>query len=118
MKLDFTSIPAQRIDGFKGGSGLFEPRMFTDENNKIMLASLAPGANIGMHTHDGSSEIVYILEGRAVMVCDGVRETLRSGSVSYCPMGHSHSLRNESDAPLKFLAVVPEHREGMTAPEL
>ncbi len=112
MKIDFSAIPAQRIDGFKGGAGLFEPRMFTDKDNKIMTATLAPGAHIGEHTHEGSSEIVYILEGQAVMVCDGAREILNPGDASYCPQGHTHSLRNESDRPLRFFAVVPEHEKG------
>ncbi len=110
MKLDFSLIEGQHIDGFKGGAGLFEPRIFTDANNRIMTAVLAPGAHIGMHTHEGSSEIVYILEGKGVMVCDGEREILRPGDVSYCPEGHTHSLRNESGLPLRFFAVVPEHR--------
>ena len=112
MKIDFSAVPEQHIDGFKGGAGLFEPRMFTDERNKIMTATLAPGAHIGLHTHEGNSEIVYILEGEAVMVCDGEREILRPGDVSYCPEGHTHSLRNESDRPLRFFAVVPEHKKG------
>ncbi len=110
MKIDFYAISEQHIDGFKGGAGLFEPRMFTDDNNKIMLATLAPGAHIGMHTHEGNSEIVYILEGEAVMVCDGECEILRPNDASYCPQGHTHSMRNESDKPLRFFAVVPEHR--------
>lgn len=110
MKIDFSALPQQKIDGFKGGEGLFEPRMFTDRANKIMTATLAPGAYIGMHTHEGTSEIVYILEGEGVMVCDGKREILRAGDASYCPEGHIHSLRNESAAPLRFFAVVPDHR--------
>ncbi len=112
MTIDFTAIPQQHIEGFKGGYGLFEPRMFTDSDNKIMLATLAPGAYIGTHTHEGTSEIVYIIEGEAVMVCDGQREILRPGDVTYCPQGHTHSLRNESDRPLRFFAVVPEHKKG------
>lgn len=112
MKLDFTAIPAQRIEGFKGGLGLFEPRMFTDGNNKIMLATLSPGAHIGLHTHEGNSEIVFVLEGEGVMEYDGAREVLRPGDVSYCPEGHTHSLRNESASPLRFFAVVPEHKKG------
>ena len=111
MKIDFSALPEQHIEGFKGGAGLFAPRMFTDSDNKIMTATLAPGAHIGMHTHEGTSEIVYILEGEAVMVCDGERETLHPGDVTYCPPGHNHSLRNESGKPLRFFAVVPEHKK-------
>ncbi len=111
MKIDFSAVPEQHMDGFKGGEGLFEPKIFTDDNNKIMVAVLAPGAHIGMHAHEGNSETVYVLEGEGVMVCDGVQEILRPGDVSYCADGHTHSLRNESDKPLRFFAVVPEHRK-------
>ncbi len=109
MKIDFSAIPQQQIEGFKGGRGLFEPRMFTDGHNKIMTATLASGASIGMHTHEGTSEIVYILEGEGVMLCDGQREPLRPGDVTYCPEGHTHSLQNNGETPLRFFAVVPQH---------
>ena len=111
MKIDFSNIPEQHIDGFKGGAGLFVPRMFDDGDNKIMVATLAPGAHIGEHAHVGSSEIVFILEGEGVMVCDGEREQLQPGEASYCPEGHWHSLRNEAAVPLRFFAVVPQHRK-------
>ena len=41
---------------------------------------------------------------------DDTTEYLKPGECHYCPLGHSHSLINNSDTEeLCFLAVVPEH---------
>ena len=67
-----------------------------------------PGASIGLHTHQGNSEIIYILSGAGKVLCDGAYEPLSAGSCHYCPKGHAHSLINDSDGELAFFAVVPE----------
>lgn len=83
--------------------------MFCDENNKIMKGKLLPGASIGMHTHDTGSEIIFILSGNGKVLFDDTEEKLSAGSCRYCPMGHKHSLINDSEQELEFYAVVPEH---------
>ena len=107
MLIDFSKMEEQAIPGFLGGEGTFHTRMRVDELGKIMRAALEPGSSIGLHTHDASSEIIYILAGKGKVLCDGEYETLSAGSCHYCPKGHSHSLINDSDAPLEFFAVVP-----------
>lgn len=107
MLIDFSNMEEQVIPGFLGGEGTFHARMRVDELGKIMRAALEPGSSIGLHTHDASSEIIYILAGKGKVLCDGEYETLSAGSCHYCPKGHSHSLINDSDAPLEFFAVVP-----------
>ena len=107
MLIDFSKMEEQVIPGFLGGEGTFHARMRGDELGKIMRAALEPGSSIGLHTHDASSEIIYILAGKGKVLCDGEHETLSAGSCHCCPKGHSHSLINDSDAPLEFFAVVP-----------
>ena len=107
MLIDFSKMEEQAIPGFLGGEGTFRTRMRVDELGKIMRAALEPGSSIGLHTHDASSEIIYILAGKGKVLCDGEYEPLSAGSCHYCPKGHSHSLINDSDAPLEFFAVVP-----------
>ena len=109
MKIMFDQMEEKILPRFKGGEGALRTRMHTDENNKIMRGTLAPGSSIGLHTHDTGSEIVYILSGRGKVLYDGEYETLAPGDCHYCPMGHSHSLINDSDGDLTFFAVVPEH---------
>lgn len=108
MLIDFEKIPEKAIPNFKGGEKEFRVRMFDDGDNKIMKGRLVPGASIGLHTHDGNCEIVFVLSGKGKMLCDGVYETLSAGSCTYCPNGHEHSLINYGSEDLVFYAVVSE----------
>lgn len=108
MKIDFNTIEEQCIPAFKGGEKEFRVKMYTDELNKIMKGRLVPGASIGMHTHEGNSEIMFITKGCGYVIFDGEKIALQAGDVHYCPKGHSHSLVNDSDADLEFSAVVPQ----------
>lgn len=107
MLIDFSAMEEQRILNFLGGEGTFRTRMRVDELGKIMHGTLEPGSSIGLHTHDASSEIIYILSGTGKVLYDGAYEPLSAGSCHYCPKGHSHSLINDSGALLEFFAVVP-----------
>lgn len=109
MLIDFAKVDTKVIEHFKGGEKSFAAKMVTDDLNKIIYGRLIPGASIGMHTHEGNSEIIYVLEGQGKMLTDGGEERLHAGLCHYCPQGHAHSFVNDSDADLVFFAVVPEH---------
>lgn len=109
MKINFKEMPDTVLPRFKGGEGQMVAKMYTDADNKILLGTLAPGCTVGLHAHQGSSEIIYILSGTGHVLCDGEFEPLAPGDCHYCPQGHDHSLRNNSSGDLVFLAVVPEH---------
>ena len=110
MIIDFDHLEETVIPHFRGGEKETRSRMYTDENNKIMRGKLEPGASIGLHVHEGNSEIIYILDGRGKVIDDGSAKELSAGMCHYCPMGHEHSLINDSDEDLIFFAVVPEHK--------
>lgn len=107
MLIDFNAMEEQVIPHFLGGEGTFRPRMRVDENGKIMRAILEPGSTIGLHTHETSSEIIYILSGTGKVLYDGDYIPLKAGDCHYCPKGHAHSLMNDSGENLEFFAVVP-----------
>lgn len=108
MLINFDQMEETVIPHFRGGEKETRSRMFVDPANKIMHGRLEPGASIGLHTHETSSEIIYILEGKGKALCDGDYEALEAGLCHYCPKGHEHSLINDSDRDLVFFAVVPE----------
>ena len=83
-------------------------KMVDDGTNKILLSRLIPGATIGDHGHETSSEIIYILEGHGVSNVDGEESKVGPGFCQYCPKGHSHQLINTGTKDLVFFAVVPE----------
>ena len=111
MLIDFSTIHEVKIPGFYGGEGVTAARMYADRHGKIMSGALEPGASIGLHAHEGSSEIVYILSGTGRALYDGGTERLATGVCHACPPGHTHSLINDGAEPLVFFAAVPEHHQ-------
>lgn len=108
MRIDFSEIRETVLSNFKGGEKEMVARMYLDEENRILLGRLAPGASIGVHMHDTSCEIIYVLSGTGTAACDGREETLAPGICHYCPKGHSHSLVNDGVEELVFFAAVPQ----------
>lgn len=110
MIIDFEKINEEVINNFKGGLGELDTRNFVDENNKIMLSKLKPGASSGYHVHEQNCEIVYIISGEGYFKYDDTTERIVAGKVHYCPKGHGHSMVNDGKDDLVYLAIVPELR--------
>lgn len=108
MILNFSKMETKEFEHFYGGENVLTAQMSVDEKNKILHGKLKPGASIGLHKHETSSEIIYILEGNGTVLYDGQYEEVEKGLCHYCPKGHEHSLINNSDKDLIFFAVVPE----------
>ena len=107
MLIDFSQMEETVIPNFLGGEGAVRAKMRVDELGKILHGVLEPGSTIGLHTHETSSEIIYILAGTGRVLYDGGDDPLSAGSCHYCPKGHTHSLINDSGGLLEFFAVVP-----------
>ena len=108
MRLDFNRMEQTVIPGFLGGQGELRAQMYADERNRFLRGILPPGSTIGYHSHDTSSEIIYILSGTGKVKIDDGEEPLKAGDCHYCPKGHAHSLINDSQGELEFFAVVPQ----------
>jgi mannose-6-phosphate isomerase-like protein (cupin superfamily) len=113
MTIKFDEMEVSVMPNFKGGEKEFSANMFFDGTNRIFKGRLIPGSSIGIHTHDDSCEVIFILEGNGTLLetdADSGIETLTAvsaGQCLYCQKGHTHSLRNFSDVQdLVFYAVV------------
>ncbi len=84
MKIEFDKIPLKVIPNFNGGEKEFETRMYIDDMNKIFKGKLKPGCSIGLHTHNTSSEIIYVLSGKGKVVNLDVTERVGPGDCHYC----------------------------------
>jgi len=107
MILDFTNIAETSLPQFRGGMKDYRLRAFADEDAKIMLGRLEPGASIGVHRHEDNCEILYVLSGTGLARYDDACERLAPGTAHYCPKGHSHGIENDGTIDLLFFAVVP-----------
>lgn len=114
MIIDFETMDVTIMPNFKGGEKEFAANMFFDGTNRIFKGKLIPGASIGVHTHDDSCEVIFILSGKGSILekepgsSEGTLKSVTAGNCLYCPKGHTHSLMNTSDEDLVFYAVVPK----------
>lgn len=89
-----------RINGIKYLSG----DEITNETKIVMANYLEVGSEIGEHQHVDDEEFYYIIEGTGEVLDDGKLEKVGPGDLVYTGSGHTHSLKNTGDTPLKFLA--------------
>lgn len=113
MILKFDEIEKTVLPEFKGGMKELSANMFFDGTNRAFRGTLAPGASIGIHTHDDSCEAIFIIKGNGTILektpedTEPTSSTVAEGDCLYCPKGHTHSLMNTSeDGDLVFYAFV------------
>lgn len=109
MVIKWNEAEEKTLTAFYGGKDALRARMHVDENNKILRGKLIPGASIGEHRHENTSEIIFVLSGQGRMLCDGKEELLFAGDCHYCPKGSTHAFENVGAEDLLFYAVVPTH---------
>ena len=67
---------------------------------------LAPGHSIGEHMHEGDNEIFYFLKGSGTYNDNGNAVRVFPGDTTVCNDGERHSLVNDGDEPLEFIALI------------
>ncbi|MDR1272646.1 MAG: cupin domain-containing protein [Clostridiales Family XIII bacterium] len=97
----------------KGGAG--SPTMtyfMSDETSQgigrlFAEVELPPGASIGYHQHLGEQEVYYVISGAATVEDnDKQKHELGAGDSMICFDGESHSIANNTDEPVKIIALV------------
>ena len=106
MIINFDKIETTVLNNYHGGKKELQSKKFSDDSNRIMRNTLVAGGTIGMHMHDGGSEMIICLKGTGKVLIDDKTEILEENMCHYCPKGHSHSLINDSDEDLLFYAIV------------
>jgi len=77
----------------------------------IDLSVLAPGADIGPHTHaDDNEELYVVVEGRGLMSLDGQEFEVEPGDVILNRPGGSHGLRNTGEQELRIVVIEVDSR--------
>lgn len=108
MLIDFKELKEITMPGMNNGTGTMTARMFMDDQGKIIPCSIHPGGSIGLHKHETSDDINYILSGNGKAICDGKEEILSPGTCHICKKGSEHSIINTGDEDLMLLTVVVE----------
>ena len=108
MLIDFNTIKEITLPGMNNGTGKMTAKMYMDENGKIIPCTIHKGGSIGIHKHETSDDINYMLSGSGKAICDGKEEILNAGCCHICKKGSEHSIINTGDDDLVLLTVVVE----------
>jgi mannose-6-phosphate isomerase-like protein (cupin superfamily) len=70
----------------------------------VSLAKLQPSLSYESHTHSDHEEIYYIIRGKGRMKIGNEEARFRDGDVIYIPEKTSHSIINDGEEMVDFLA--------------
>lgn len=100
------------VEHAQGGEGrLGRDVLLTDDQlggvcSYVAQISLEPGCSLGVHKHEGDSELYFITEGTGLYSDNGVETQVGPGDVTFCPDGGEHGMMNNGTETLKFVAVI------------
>lgn len=108
MVINFNDIQEITMPGMNGGIGTMSAKMYMDTQGKIIPCTIHKGGSIGLHKHETSDDINYILSGEGKAICDGAEEMLSGGMCHICKKGSEHSIINTGEEDLVLLTIVIE----------
>ena len=112
MRIDFREIKAIKAPGMNGDTGEMTAKMFMDARGKIIPCRIHAGGSIGLHRHETSDDINYVISGTGKAICDGKEELLAGETCHICRKGSEHSIDNTGEEDLVLLTVVVEREPG------
>ena len=98
--------------GLKGGNGDVNILDLTTDDSipsKLRLCSefiLKPGESIGAHSHEGETEIYYIISGEGSVLDGGEFKKLSAGDTAITDGENPHSIVNDGDDELRFIGII------------
>ncbi|MGI6113023.1 MAG: cupin domain-containing protein [Mahellales bacterium] len=91
------------------GPGLFG----NARNMSFGVAKFPPLSHAPSHVHEEAEEIIYFLQGSGQMYFDGQPQRVEPGCCVYVPKKVRHSIKNDSDRPMKLCYVFsPPVKQG------
>lgn len=75
------------------------------ERTQTAVMTIAPGQDGGPEETHAGDQVVYVVEGEAVVTVEGAVLEARAGACVLIPAGARHHVRNPGARPLFFLTV-------------
>ncbi len=99
-------------EGVRGGVGrvtfqyLFEKEEIKAPSRLCARLTLAPGASIGAHRHEGEDELFVVLRGSGILDDGHSRTRVNAGDAILTGNGETHALENDGSEELELLALI------------
>jgi len=100
QKIEFVDIPQNAR--FKM---LFDRARSGTHHIALAQGELRPGARLFLHYHE-FEEVVFITEGRGVVVIDGVETPVQAGDAILVPSRSVHTMKNaQTESVIRFISA-------------
>ncbi|KKK74974.1 hypothetical protein LCGC14_2878390 [marine sediment metagenome] len=110
MKVKVAEEVAAKAVEMDGASGVTMRMLIGPDDNaptvNMRMFDVAPGGHTPRHSHPWEHE-VFILAGEGTLRTAEGDQPLGAGNCLLVPGGDEHQFANTSDAPLRFLCLVP-----------
>ena len=89
--------------------GRFRGRFFEvlqeTERSQTAVMTIEPGQDAGPEETHAGDQVVYVVEGEAILRIDDAEHRAAAGGCVLIPAGARHHVRNPGAAPLFFLTI-------------
>lgn len=103
--IDATSLPWVPHRTFPGVDAQTIVDAQTGVDVEVKLVRVAPGSEIGLHTHEGSAETFYILAGEGLICTEDSVQPCHPGVCVHAKSGVVHAVKNTGEEDLQLLAI-------------
>lgn len=103
---------AVKAENVHGGNGYILRDVLLQDNQLNGICTFAacitlePGCEIAPHVHAEDTEMYFLIEGNALYNDNGEETEVHVGDVMFCEKGDSHAIKNHTDSPAKFVALI------------
>lgn len=82
----------------------------TGKYTQIVVMSIPAGGEIGMETHEGNDQILYLVSGKGKVILDGEEADYEVGDCVLVHSGTKHNFVTVGDQPMKIMTCyAPAH---------
>ena len=75
------------------------------ERTQTAVMTITPGEDGGPEETHAGDQVVFVVEGEAILTVEGIAHHARAGACVLIPAGALHHVRNPGPQPLFFLTV-------------
>ncbi|HET8578514.1 MAG TPA: cupin domain-containing protein [Methylomirabilota bacterium] len=73
--------------------------------SQTAVMTIGPGRDAGPEETHKADQVVYVIEGEAIIRVEGVEHRARAGGCALIPAGARHHVKNPGTDPLFFLTI-------------
>jgi mannose-6-phosphate isomerase-like protein (cupin superfamily) len=111
---------AARLPSSAWGCGCTGWTLLSRPDLHVMEEEMTTGTQELRHLHDRTTQLYYVLRGKAVVDVGGSRAAAGAGEAIEIQPGDAHQIRNDSDTGLRFLVISSgpprDDRRDLTGP--